>query len=84
MAHLEDITVGCSVSGITGGNAVEIVAVKWFGTAAIEVTYKNSAGQAGKECMVVATGVDAKRVRAKLDVSWIHMRATWQNADFSA
>ena len=37
-----------------------------------------------KECLVVATGVNSKRVRAKLDVSWIHMRATWQNADFSA
>ena len=37
-----------------------------------------------KECLVVATGVNSKRVRAKLDVSWVHMRATWQNADFSA
>ena len=37
-----------------------------------------------KECLVVATGVNSKRVRSKLDISWIHMRATWQNADFSA
>ena len=42
MARLEDITVGCSVTGIIGSNTVEIVAVKWFGTAAMEVTYKNS------------------------------------------
>lgn len=51
MAHLEDITVGCSVSGIAGNNAVEIVAVKWFGTAALEVTYKNSSGQAGNQLL---------------------------------
>lgn len=32
MARLEDITVGCSVTGIIGSNTVEIVAVKWFGS----------------------------------------------------
>lgn len=28
MARLEDITVGCSVTGISGSNTVEIVAVQ--------------------------------------------------------
>lgn len=51
MARLEDITVGCSVTGISGSNTVEIVAVKWFGTAAMEVTYKNSSGQAGNQLL---------------------------------
>ena len=51
MARLEDITVGCSVKGITGNNAVEIVAVKWFGTAAIQVTYRTATGQADQQLL---------------------------------
>ena len=48
MARLEDITVGSSVKGIVTNDTVSIVAVQWFGTNVIEVTYKNSAGALGE------------------------------------
>lgn len=52
MARLEEITVGSYVTGIDGSSAVEIVAVKWYGTEAMEITYKLATGKAGN--MIVA------------------------------
>jgi superfamily II DNA or RNA helicase len=49
MAKLENITVGSNVLGIEGTGAVSIVAVQWYGTNVIEVTYKNSKGQVGNQ-----------------------------------
>ena len=51
MARLEDITVGSSVKGIVAGETVSIVAVQWFGTNVIEITYKNSAGVLGAQML---------------------------------
>jgi superfamily II DNA or RNA helicase len=47
MARLEEITVGSSVLGVAVREAVTIVAVKWFGTAVLDITYKDSRGQLG-------------------------------------
>lgn len=44
MAKLENLTVGCIVSGLVSNEKVEVVAVKWFGSAVLEITYKNSQG----------------------------------------
>lgn len=44
MAHLEDLTVGSSVTGLTSNDTVNVVAVKWYGSAVLEVTYKDSKG----------------------------------------
>ncbi len=44
MARLEDITVGSSVKGVVANDIVTIVAVQWYGTNVIEITYKNSVG----------------------------------------
>ena len=41
MARLEDITVGCRISGITPREAVTVIAVQWYGTGVLEVTFKN-------------------------------------------
>lgn len=40
MARLEDITVGSTVKGIAGNEPVSIVAVQWYGTNVIDITYK--------------------------------------------
>jgi len=49
MARLEEITVGSTVKGIIGDEPVMIVAVQWYGTNVLEITYKNShCGYAGK------------------------------------
>lgn len=44
MARLEDITVGSSVIGLAGQETVTVVAVQWYGTAVLEVTFKDSRG----------------------------------------
>ena len=45
MARLEDLTVGTSVIGIAGNAPVSIVAVKWYGNAVLEITFKDARGQ---------------------------------------
>ena len=49
MARLEDITVGSTVTGIVADSSVTIVAVQWYGTNVIEITYKNSSGALGAQ-----------------------------------
>ena len=51
MAKLEDITVGSTVTGIEGNEPVDIVAVHWFGTNVIEITYKNNSGIPGTQLL---------------------------------
>jgi hypothetical protein len=40
MARLEEITVGTNVIGLVGNAPVSIVAVKWYGNAVLEITFK--------------------------------------------
>jgi superfamily II DNA or RNA helicase len=51
MASLEELTLGASVKGILPDNLVTVVAVKWIGTVAIELTYKDAAGKLGNELL---------------------------------
>jgi SNF2 family DNA or RNA helicase len=51
MAKLEDLTVGAQVKGIRPEGAVSVVAVKWLGTTAVELTYKDATGQVAAELL---------------------------------
>lgn len=51
MARLEDITVGSHLTGIAGNEPVSVVAVQWYGTNVIEITYKNSMGVPGTQLL---------------------------------
>jgi hypothetical protein len=51
MARLEAITRGSSVRGILPDGLVTVVDVNWIGTAAIEITYKDSSGRLGNELL---------------------------------
>lgn len=51
MARLEDITVGCSVIGIAGNQAVTVVATKWYGNAVLEVTFKDAQGHLASQLL---------------------------------
>jgi len=51
MAKLEDLTRGSSVKGVLPDKLVSVVDVKWIGTVAIELTYKDSAGKLGSELL---------------------------------
>lgn len=44
---LEEITPGVSLTGIDGSGIVVVEAVKWFGTEAIEIIYKDQTGRTG-------------------------------------
>ena len=61
MARLEDITVGSSVTGIVVNATVTIVAVKWHGSACLEITYKDARG-------LVATELLLREDEARLNV----------------
>src|SRR5258708_38867674 len=45
MTKLEDLKRGASVKGILPDSLVTVVDVKWYGSAAVELTYKDSAGK---------------------------------------
>jgi SNF2 family DNA or RNA helicase len=51
MAHLEDITVGCQINGIARNETVTVVAIQWYGTAVLEITFKNSKGQLASQLL---------------------------------
>lgn len=44
MARLEELTTGSLVKGLVNNESVQIVAVRWYGTGVLELTYKNSHG----------------------------------------
>ena len=51
MARLEDLTRGAQVKGVRNDGPVVVVDVKWFGTSAIELTFKDGQGQPGNELL---------------------------------
>src|SRR3984957_18502061 len=51
MAKLEQITRGSTIRGILPDGLVTISDVRWIGTVAIEVTYKDSSGRLGNELL---------------------------------
>jgi hypothetical protein len=51
MAKLEDLKRGASVKGILPDCLVTVVNVKWYGSAAIELTYKDTLGKPNVELL---------------------------------
>ena len=51
MAKLEEITVGSTIKGIAGEEPVSIVAIQWYGSNVIEITYKNSKNLPGTQLL---------------------------------
>ncbi|MCC8029492.1 MAG: DUF3883 domain-containing protein [Lachnospiraceae bacterium] len=51
MNKLEDITVGSTVKGIVGNEPVSIVAVQWYGSNVLEITYKDTRGVPGTQLL---------------------------------
>jgi SNF2 family DNA or RNA helicase len=51
MARLEDLTKGASVKGILPDSLVTVIDVKWIGTVAVELTYKDAAANLGNELL---------------------------------
>ncbi len=51
MARLEDLVRGTQVAGALNTEAVTVVDVRWFGSAAMELTYKDAAGRLGNQLL---------------------------------
>ena len=51
MARLEELTRGTQVKGVRNDGPVEVVDVKWIGTVAVELTYKDAPGKLGNELL---------------------------------
>src|SRR5690242_390293 len=51
MAILEDIKPNCAVRGVLPNAIVSVVSVKWFGSSAIELTYKDPSGKVANELL---------------------------------
>jgi SNF2 family DNA or RNA helicase len=51
MAHLEDLKHGASVKGVLPDCLVTVVSTQWFGSEALELTYKNPAGKLANELL---------------------------------
>src|SRR5215210_795177 len=51
MARLEDLTRGAAVQGVLADGLVTVVDVQWYGSDAVELTYKDAAGRTGSELL---------------------------------
>jgi superfamily II DNA or RNA helicase len=51
MAGLEDLNPNCSIRGVLPDGVVTVVSVQWFGSDAIELTYKDATGKVGNELL---------------------------------
>ena len=51
VSQLEDLQPSASVNGILPGSSVTVVSVKWFGSEALELTYKEPSGRVGNELL---------------------------------
>ena len=51
MSRLEELTVGSIVSGLVNNESVQVVAVKWYGNAVLEITYQNSQGMLANQLL---------------------------------
>jgi SNF2 family DNA or RNA helicase len=51
MTSLEDLKPNCSVRGVLPNGVVTVVSVQWFGSGAVELTYKDAAGKLGNEVL---------------------------------
>ncbi|MCI0622295.1 MAG: DUF3883 domain-containing protein [Acidobacteria bacterium] len=51
MARLQDLTRGASIKGILPDCLVTVVSVQWFGSEALELTYKTPAGKVANELL---------------------------------
>lgn len=51
MTRLEDITVGSNVVGLVGTVPVSVIAVKWYGNAVLEITFKDAKGQLANQLL---------------------------------
>jgi hypothetical protein len=53
MTRLEEITPGTAIKGILPDSLVTAVNIQWFGSEALELTYKDAAGRVGNQLLYI-------------------------------
>ena len=51
MIKLEDLQPNAAIRGITPDGAITVVSVQWYGTEALELTYKTAVGKVANELL---------------------------------
>jgi hypothetical protein len=51
MSKLEELRINASVQGILPNSLVSVVSIQWFGSEALELTYKDPAGKVANELL---------------------------------
>ncbi len=51
MSKLEELQINASVQGVLPNSLVSVVSVQWFGSEALELTYKDPAGKVANELL---------------------------------
>jgi hypothetical protein len=51
MSKLEELQINASVKGILPNSLISVVSVQWFGSEALELTYKDPAGKVANELL---------------------------------
>lgn len=78
MARLEDIVVGSNVSGLESSETVNIIATRWIGNSAMEVTYKDNKGNLSNKMlyreMEIGLEIQNKHLPWSFDVNGDVMR----------
>jgi hypothetical protein len=64
MVALENLKPNCAVQGILPSGIVTVVSVQWFGSNAIELTYKDATGRVGNELLYRDREADLEVVEA--------------------
>ena len=62
MLHLEDLTPNASIKGILPDSLVTVVSVQWYGSEAVELTYKTATAKVVQACGAseIRGGIHAK------------------------
>jgi hypothetical protein len=69
MATLEELTRGAAVRGILPDGLVTISDVRWIGTVAVEVTYKDSHGRLGSRLGFLPQAVSTEDLQLDVGAS---------------
>ena len=51
MSRLEEITPGAAIKGILPDSLITAVSTQWFGSEALELTYKDATGRVGNQLL---------------------------------
>lgn len=73
MSRLEDLQPNKVVRGILPDELVTLINVQWYGSDAVEITYKDSSGRVGKAANGAQTAIigSGRGINIRVPSSWV-------------